>query len=301
MIYNGMRMYFKMFTRSITQVKRSNRFFLTFFFTFLLALPNAYAGVSIHAAGSTTVLPIVSEAATAYHKAHPEVTITVSGGGSGVGIASMIQGTAQIGMASRETTPEEQGQLDNRADGKVDNIVIARDAVAVVVSKAVYMGGLTHLSLAKIADIYRGKVTNWKQLGGPDATILAIDKEASRGTRHVFAEAVLGSAHARAPGASLIAGSNNEEQAIVARSDQAIGMLSNAWLNDRVRGIAVDVEGQSIRPTIEHIRDGSYPISRGLHVLLPKSAMPEARDFVQFLLSADGQAIARKVGYLPVR
>ena len=78
-------------------------------------------------------------------------------------------------------------------------------------------------------------------------------------------------------------------------------MLSNAWLNDRVRGIAVDVAGRSIRPDIEHIRDGSYPISRGLHVLLPKDASPETRDFVQFLLSADGQAIARKTGYLPIR
>ncbi len=279
----------------------NNRFFLMLFSTLFLASPDADAGVSLHAAGSTTVLPIVSEAASAYHKAHPDITITVSGGGSGVGIASMIQGTAEIGMASRDTTPEEQAQLDNRADGKVDNMVIARDAVAVVVSKAVYLGGITHLSLAQIADIYRGKVSNWKQLGGPDAKILAIDKEASRGTRHVFAEAVLGSSHARAPGASLITGSNNEEQAIVARSDQAIGMLSNAWLNDRVRGIAVDVNGQSIKPTIAHIRDGSYPISRGLHVLLPRHAAPEVRDFVHFLLSVDGQAIVKKAGYLPVR
>ncbi len=273
------------------------RFILICYSILCIALPNAYAGITLHATGSTTVMPIVSDAASAYHKAHPEINITVSGGGSGVGIASMIQGTAEIGMASRDTTPEEQLKLD----GKVDNIIIARDAVAVVVSKAVYIGGITHLSLAQIADIYRGKVSNWKEFGGPDARILAIDKEASRGTRHVFAEAVLGSSHARAPGASLIAGSNNEEQSIVARSDQAIGMLSNAWLNDRVRGIAVDVAGRSIRPDIEHIRDGSYPISRGLHILLPKDASPETRDFVQFLLSADGQAIARKTGYLPIR
>jgi phosphate transport system substrate-binding protein len=271
--------------------------FSAIFLIFCLGLSHAQAGESLHIAGSTTVMPVVSDASTAYHRAHPDVTITVSGGGSGVGIASIIRGTAQIGMASRQTTPEEQAQLD----GHVDNIVIARDAVAVVVSRAVFLGGVTHLSLVQIADIYRGDIVNWRQLGGPDAKILAIDKEASRGTRHVFAEAVLGSAHARAPGASLIAGSNNEEQAIVARSNQAIGMLSNAWLNDRVRGLAVDVDGHPVRPTVEHIRDGSYPISRGLHLLLPDNASAAARDFVRFLLSAEGQAIVKKTGYLPIR
>lgn len=262
----------------------------------LFALP-AIASENIAAVGSTTVLPVVSQAASAFHVLHPEATIMVSGGGSGVGIAAMIQHTAQLGMASRETSPEEQRKLD----GKVENVVIASDAVAVVVSKAVYTSGIHALSLSQIADIYRGKIRNWKALGGLDARILVIDKEASRGTRHVFAKAVLGSAHARAQGASIISGSNNEEQSIVSRSDYAIGMLSNAWLNDRVRGIDVIVHGQPIAPTIEHVRDGSYPIARGLHVLFPKNASQTTRDFVQFLLSPQGQDIVKNVGYLPVR
>ncbi len=253
--------------------------------------------LTLHAAGSTTVLPVVSTAATVYHQQHPDVTITVSGGGSGVGIASMIQHTADIGMASREIDAEEAAQLD----GKVDVLTIAKDAVAVVVSKAVYVGGVHQLSLKQIAAIYRGKIKNWKALGGPDAQIFVIDKEASRGTRHVFAEAVLGDAHARAAGASVISGSNNEEQALVAHSNQAIGMLSNAWLNDAVRGIAVGEGDQAVLPDIQHVRDGSYPISRSLHVLLPKNASPEARGFADFLLSKPGQAIVRKSGYLSVR
>jgi len=270
---------------------------LTFGIITSLFVSNVYAAETVHAVGSTTVMPIMSNAATAFHKAHSKITITISGGGSGVGIASMIQHSAQIGMASRETTPEELSQLG----AEVENIVIARDAVAVVVSKAVYLGGITHLSLAQIAQIYRGEITNWKQLGGPDAKILAIDKEASRGTRHVFAEAVLGSAHARAPGASLISGSNNEEQAIVARSNQAIGMLSNAWLNDQVRGIAIDVDGVGISPTIEQIRNGRYPISRGLHVLIAKNASPATHAIINFLLSKAGQEIVKQAGYLPIR
>jgi len=257
----------------------------------------AVSAMTLHAAGSTTVLPVVSSAATVYHQQHPHVNITVSGGGSGVGIASMIQHTAEIGMASREMDATESAKLN----GRVDVLTIAKDAVAVVVSKAVYVGGIHQLSLQQIAAIYRGKITNWKALGGPDAQIFVIDKEASRGTRHVFAEAVLGDAHARAAGASVISGSNNEEQALVAHSHQAIGMLSNAWLNDAVRGIAVGEGDQAVLPDIEHVRDGSYPISRSLHVLLPKNASSEARDFTDFLLSEQGQAIVEKSGYLRVR
>jgi len=273
------------------------KFFLVLTAMLLGAQVQAAGAVTLHAAGSTTVLPVVSTAATVYHQQHPDVTITVSGGGSGVGIASMIQHTADIGMASREIDAEEAAKLK----GKVDVLTIAKDAVAVVISRAVYIGGVHQLSLKQIADIYRGNIKNWKALGGPDARILVIDKEASRGTRHVFAEAVLGDAHARAPGASVISGSNNEEQALVAHSDQAIGMLSNAWLNDAVRGIAVGAGSKAVLPDIQHVRDGSYPISRSLHILLPKHAGVPARDFADFLLSKQGQAIVKKSGYLPVR
>jgi len=263
-----------------------------------LATPvSSHATTTLHAAGSTTVLPVVSTAANVYHAQHPDVTITVSGGGSGVGIASMIQHTADIGMASREIDAEEATKLN----GKVDVFTIAKDAVAVVVSRAVYVGGVHQLSLKQIADIYRGKIRNWKDVGGPDARIFVIDKEPSRGTRHVFAKAVLGDEHARAPGASVISGSNNEEQSLVAHSNSAIGMLSNAWLNDAVRGLAVGEGNHAVLPDIQHVRDGSYPISRSLHVILHKNGPPEARAFVDFLLSSQGQEIVKKSGYLAVR
>jgi phosphate transport system substrate-binding protein len=259
-----------------------------------MAMP-AQAAERISVLGSTTVLPIVVQAAKAYKAIHPNVSITVSGGGSGVGIASMLQRTAALGMVSRQPSDDEALALE----GKVRIVTIARDAVAVVVSRAVYVGGVQRLSLSQIADIYRGRIRNWNELGGPDAAIVAIDKEASRGTRHVFARAVFGDAHERAPAASIITGSNNEEQAIVARSDQAIGMLSNAWLNDAVRAVAVGESGAAVLPTFEHVADGSYPIQRGLHVLLPGDASEATRAFMDFLLSDAGQTIVEDVGYLP--
>lgn len=270
--------------------------YITTLFFLLTALPTLAAD-KIRVAGSTTVLPIIAEAAKQYRVLHPDILLTVSGGGSGVGVASIDQRSVEIGMASRALTAQEKQRLK----GRVNVVPVARDAVAVVVSKAVYVAGVTRLSIPQIAAIYRGEINNWQVLGGPDVRILVIDKEPSRGTRHVFAETVLGDARARAPGASIITGSNNEEQAAVANSDQAIGMLSNAWLNDRVRAVAVGEPDQAVLPTIEHVADGRYPIRRELNILVPTQADKTASAFVDFLLSTQGQKIVQQVGYLPIR
>lgn len=257
----------------------------------------AQAAEQLRVSGSTTVLPIVAEAAKQYRQSHPGLILTVSGGGSGVGVASVGQGLIEIGMASRELTPAEKRRLQ----GKVKQVAIARDAVAVAVSKEVYEGGVTQLSIPQIAAIYRGEIRNWRELGGPDRPILVIDKEPSRGTRHVFAKVVLGSEKARAPGASIITGSNNEEQAAIANSDKAIGMLSNAWLNDEVRAVAVGEGEAAVLPTLANVALGRYPIQRELNLLLPEQGSAEAAGFVEFLLSDQGQQIVQQVGYLPLR
>ncbi len=255
------------------------------------------AAEQLRVVGSTTVLPIIAEAAKQYRQLNPALTLTVSGGGSGVGISAIQQGTAEIGMLSRTLTVKEQQRL---APGfKV--VAVARDAVAVAVSKAVYEGGVRALTLAQVAAIYRGEIKNWKAVGGLDAAILVIDKEASRGTRHVFAKVVLGDEQARAPGATIISGSNNEEQAAIAGSRQAIGMLSNAWLNDAVRAVAIGDVGKAVLPTIEHVADGLYPIQRELNVLFMGDVDKPANDFVEFLLSDAGQRIVEQIGYLRVR
>ncbi len=251
----------------------------------------------IRVAGSTTVLPIVAEAAKHYRQLHPGLSLTVSGGGSGVGVASIDQGLIEIGMLSRDLTAAEKQRLQ----GKVKQVAIARDAVAVAVSKAVFKAGVTQLSLPQIAAIYRGEIKNWQELGGPDSRILVIDKEPSRGTRHVFAKVVLGSEKARAPGATIITGSNNEEQAAISNSDKAIGMLSSAWLNDAVRAVAVGEVGQAVLPTIENVGNGNYPIQRQLNLLLSENSGKAGDSFVDFLLSERGQQLVQQVGYLPLR
>ncbi len=262
-----------------------------------LAGPLHAATATIKVAGSTTVLPIVAEAAKQYRVIQPGLSLTVSGGGSGVGVANIEHGIINIGMASRPLSDSEAQRLHTTTDV----IPVARDAVAVAVSKAVYESGIQRLSLPQIAAIYRGEIRNWRELGGLDAPILVIDKEASRGTRHVFSSVVLGSARARAPGATIITGSNNEEQAVISRSDQAIGMLSNAWLNDRVRAVAVGDGENAILPTAENVASGRYAIKRDLNILVPKNSSDDVRGFVDFLRSDQGRMIVQAVGFHPVR
>ncbi|MDZ4262081.1 MAG: substrate-binding domain-containing protein [Pseudomonadota bacterium] len=274
-----------------------SRHLLLSLFVFSVIASPLQAAEPLRVVGSTTVLPIVAEAAKQYRQLNPGLTLTVSGGGSGVGVSAVQQGTAEIGMLSRAVTAQEQQRLG--AGFKV--VAVARDAVAVAISKVVFEGGVTQLSIAQIAAIYRGEIKNWQEVGGPDARILVIDKEPSRGTRHVFAKVVLGDEQARAPGATIISGSNNEEQAAIAASNQAIGMLSNAWLNDAVRAVAVGEPGKAVLPTLEHVADGSYPIQRELTILLPRNAGKQVEGFVEFLLSDAGQRIVEQVGYLRAR
>lgn len=253
---------------------------------------------TIQIAGSTTVLPIISKAAEQYKLNNPELKIIVNPGGSGVGINQLGEGKIALAMASRDITESEINQFP-----KVTFMPqsVGKDAVVPSVSSEIYDAGVTTLSLNQIGDIYAGRVTNWKQLGGPDKEILCIDKEKSRGTRHIFMQHVLGDKEAEAPGADLVLGSNNEEQTALAQSDAAIGMLSNAWLSNDVKGLNILTEnGDTISPSLENVVNGSYPISRDLLIISNGKPSPETLKFIDFLFSNAGQEIVKDCGYVSI-
>lgn len=266
-------------------------------FALILPFQALFADTSLRVAGSSTVLPLIVDAAEAFKAKHPNTNITVSGGGSGTGINSALNGIIDIGMTSRRPTENENKKLQQG----FEIIDIATDAVAITVSKAVIESGIEQLSVQQVADIYRGKVKNWQELGGNNQKILVIDKEPSRGTRHVFASLILGNAKARAPGASLVSGSNNEERSIISRSDQAIGMLSYAWLNDQARGIDLVLDdGKAVSPSKRNILDGSYPLQRSLSIIVSKQRGKDLQSFIDFLKSPDFSVLVEKNGYLPL-
>ena len=249
----------------------------------------------IRIAGSTTVLPIVSRAAERFQARNPSFKITVNAGGSGVGIHGTGTGRLDVGLASREITPRENSRY-----ASLHTTVIGRDAVACVVSSEIFHNGVQSLSRQQIGDIYLGKITNWKEVGGPDRQIIVIDKETHRGTRHVFMDYLFGKSNARAPGARLVTGSNNEEQAKVAQSDSAIGMLSIAWINDAVVGIGIHEGGQIIEPTLENVRTGRFPIARNLNLVTAGRPKGIVKQFVDYLLSEEGQQLVEASGYIPI-
>lgn len=253
---------------------------------------------SITISGSTTVLPVISNAADIFKKSHPDLNIIVNAGGSGVGMNQLGEKKTDIGMISRDISEDEIAKYPG-ADFNV--IAIGRDAVVAVVSSEIYDAGIKELTIAQLASIYKGEVKNWKELGGPDKEILCIDKEASRGTRHVFMEIVLGDKEAKAAGADLVLGSNNEEQTAVVQSDAAIGMLSNAWLNKDVKGLNIKMtDGKSIEPTIANIINGTYPITRKLEIVTRGKATGSVKEFIDYVLSPEGQKLVEDAGYVKI-
>lgn len=272
-------------------------------FISVIVIPFLFLGCTqketINIGGSTTVLPVLSNAAESFREENPDIRIIVNAGGSGVGINQVGENKLDIGMTSRNITDEEKLKYPNV---EFNVISIGRDAVLPVVSSEIYEAGVTALTLKQIGEIYTGKITNWSELGGPDQEILCIDKETSRGTRHVFMQAVLGDKEAPAPGADIVLGSNNEEQTALVQSNAAIGMLSNAWLNDDIKGLTILMpNGTEIEPSMANIINGTFPITRDLLIVTNGQPLGKTKQFIDYILSDKGQEIVEKTGYVRIK
>ena len=262
---------------------------------FILAACSAPEAVNV--SGSSTVLPAVSLAADTFVK-ETGISVVVNAGGSGSGFNQLAEGQTDIGMMSRDITASE---LEKFSAIDFTKTAIGRDAVVPTISSEIYEAGVQALTLAQIADIYSGRVDNWAEFGGPDRAIFAVDKEASRGTRQIFMGVVMGNPKAETPGTDLVTGSNNEEQTALTQSDSGIGMLSFAWLNEDVKGLSIILDdGRVIAPSLENIRNGSFPFVRDLLVITRSDMKPTAQQFIDYLLGPEGQDAVEQSGYIKV-
>jgi phosphate transport system substrate-binding protein len=243
---------------------------------------------SITVTGSTTVLPIAQGAAESYMDDHADADIKVSGGGSGVGIQAIGEGTADIGMSSRELSADEMAKYSNLQVTR-----IADDGIAVIVNPA---NTINSLSLSQIKDIYQAKITNWKEVGGPDQAIVIIGRDSASGTRSFFTEMVLEKENT-AP-TMLEKNSNGAVTQTVAQTPGAIGYVSIGYLDNTVKGLDLMVDGNPITPTVANVKNGQYPISRPLIMITQGIPQGLAKSYLDFIISPAGQKIVADEGYV---
>jgi phosphate transport system substrate-binding protein len=246
--------------------------------------------------GSDTVLPIAQQFAEQYKNAGHNEEISVTGGGSGVGIASLLEGTTDIAMSSRDMKISEKLKLSEQ---KVDfvELTIAYDALAVCVNPNNPVRGLTR---EQLEGIYTGAITNWQDVGGKDLKIVAFSRENSSGTHEFFKTMVLNGKEFAAT--ALMQSATGAIIQAVEQTEGAIGYVGLAYLEPRIKALPVSYDqGKTfVQPSLASALDKTYPIVRPLYFYYPTSKKDVINDFLSYITSAKGQDIVRSIGYIPV-
>jgi phosphate transport system substrate-binding protein len=251
--------------------------------------------------GSDTLVNLALAWVEAYAVIRPDVRISVTGGGSGTGIAAMINGTVDIANASRAMKSEEIEAA--RANGiEPLEFVVARDAIAVVVHPD---NPIEHLTLEQIGKIYTGKITNWSEVGSYDRPIVLLSRESNSGTYVYFVENVvrvgLGDDEALFSPDTLLMPSSEGISAEVRQNRNAIGYDGLGYVapDQKVVAVGVSSQGPFVMPSVETVNDGSYPISRPLYMYTAGEPTGEIKAYLDWVLG-DGQELVREVGFVPL-
>lgn len=263
-----------------------------------LALPTDSTAAPLRVNGSSTVTPVVTEAAEQLQAQGLSIQVDPAGGSSG-GISALGDGRIDVAMSSRPIRASDHEKFPGT---DFRPVAIGYDAVAVVVSRDVWEGGVRQLSREQLQGIYEGKVRRWSELGGPDRRIVFFNKEPGRGTWSMFAGWLYGDAD-KAPLVSFPeVGSNQETRSKVASTRGAISQLSAAWADgETVFALGlVDEHGDAVAPTPENVAANRYPIRRPLLLITDGDPEGAASTLVDFLLGAEGQSLVEKHGYLKV-
>jgi len=258
---------------------------------------SAYGARGLTVKGSDTMVILGQRWAEQYMNANPGRIIQVTGGGSGTGIAALINGTTEICMASRPMKPDEKRKLRDRYQSMGVEIAVAKDGLSIYLHE---QNPVKELSFEQLRDIYTGAITNWKQVGGSDAQIVLYGRENSSGTYVYFKDNVLlgrdYSARCQTlPGTAAVVNA-------VAKDPNGIGYGGAAYAKG-IRDCAVKKNASSaaVLPSAATIKDGSYPVTRDLYLYTRVKPAGEAKKFIDYVLSPEGQAVATQVGYFPVR
>lgn len=244
--------------------------------------------------GSDTILPLSQAWAEAYMSHYPTL-ISVAGGGSGVGIANLQDGTTDIAMSSRPLKLPEKMSLA-RKKIQVKEVVVAWDVLAICVHPS---NPIRKLSMAQLAGIYAGKITNWKEVGGPDQKIIAYSRESSSGTYEFFRDEVLKGTNFGME-VRLMPATGTLVQSL-SQTPAGIGYVGVAYVTPKLKVLAISPDNDTTAyfPTEENAYTKRYPIARPLYYYYDVAKEAKVASFIDFVRSDEGKAIVRQVGYVP--
>lgn len=247
--------------------------------------------------GSDTALPLSQKEAEKFMKKYPGSSISVTGGGSGVGISSLLSGTTDIAQSSRKIKMDEKLKMQE-AGKAFKETIIAYDAISVIVNPA---NGVSQLKREQLEGIYTGKIKNWKEVGGADLAIVVYSRESSSGTYEFFKEHVLNKKNF-VSSAMLMPATGAIVQS-VSQTKGAIGYVGLAYVDKRVKALKVSYDGGKtyVAPTVENAKSKVYPITRPLYYYYLTSIEKAILPFINYILSAEGQQIVLNEGYVPIK
>ncbi len=247
--------------------------------------------------GSDTILNLGQAVAEEAMKSDRSLKIAVTGGGSGTGIAALVNKTVDIAQASREIKDKEIAQA-KAAGVTPKEITVAYDGITVVVNKK---NGVNNLTSAQLRSIFIGEVSNWKEIGGADKKIVVLSRDSSSGTHVFFKEHILRSGNEKGPEEyrkdTLFLPSNQAIVNEIEKNEGAIGYIGMGYMEAGIKDVTVN----GIEATVANVFSKKYPISRGLYWYVNGEPKGNVKKLVDFILSAKGQAIVKKEGFVPVK
>ena len=258
--------------------------------------------VTIVNKGSDTLVNLALAWAEAYHRLYPSVEISVTGGGSGTGIAALINGTVDIANASRQIKSEELAQAESNGGNPVE-FVVAKDAIAIIVNRN---NPVNQLSIEQLSDIYSGEINNWSDLGGEDRVIVRLSRETNSGTHVFFLENVIrmGNLDDKTLFASdtLLLPSSEGITSEVRDNPNAIGYDGLGYVTPEVKVIAVAgvSSNEYILPSADSVNAEQYPIARDLYMYTNTEPTGKVADYINWIMTPESQTIVTQLGFVPI-
>ena len=258
----------------------------------------AMASKVIQVKGSDTIVNVSQYIAEEYMGKNKDARIAVTGGGSGVGISSLINGTADIGMASRNIKDKEVKAAEDKGL-KLKEVILGYDGITVIVNpNNSKVADISHQDLAKV---FRGEIKNWKEIGGDDAPIVVLSRDSSSGTHEFFKEHIIREENTKKDAeygnGTLYMPSNEAIKQEIKSNKNAIGYIGMGYMDNSVKSLKVD----SVEPNVQNVADKKYPIAREIYWYVIDTDNKDVNGLVDFALSKDGQNIVAVEGFVPAK